>query len=57
MNIDEIRSYLLSKSFAIEDYPFDLKTPVYKVGDKMFALLSFHEPDRLSIKHIGIQYI
>jgi len=49
MTLDEIRMYLLEKPYAIEDYPFDLKTPVYKVGGKMFALLSFHESDRLSI--------
>jgi len=49
MTLDEIRKYLLQKPNAIEDYPFDLETPVYKIGGKMFSLISFHEPDRLSI--------
>ena len=49
MNKNELRDFLLSKPFAIEDYPFDMVTAVYKVGGKMFALLSTHESDRFSI--------
>ena len=49
MNRDEIKDYFLSKPYAIEDYPFDMVTPVFKVGGKMFALMSAHEKDRLSI--------
>lgn len=49
MTIDDVREYILSKKGAIEYYPFDNKTPVFKVGEKMFALFSKHEKDRNSI--------
>lgn len=49
MTRDGIKDYVLSKPHAIEDYPFDFITPVFKVGGKMFALMSAHENDRLSI--------
>ncbi len=49
MTRNQIKDYLLSKTFAVEDYPFDEETAVFKVGKKMFALLSTNEPDRFSI--------
>ncbi|MBN2795717.1 MAG: MmcQ/YjbR family DNA-binding protein [Clostridia bacterium] len=49
MNRSEVIAYLLSKPFARETYPFDEVTPVYKVGGKMFALISNHTPNRLCI--------
>jgi len=49
MTREQIKDYLLSKPHAEESYPFDFVTPVYKVGNKMFALMSDHEKDRLSI--------
>lgn len=49
MTRDEVKDYFLSKPYAVEDYPFDFVTPVFKVGGKMFALMSAHEQDRLSI--------
>ncbi|MBI9012268.1 MAG: MmcQ/YjbR family DNA-binding protein [Clostridiales bacterium] len=49
MNRKEIVDYFLSKPFSIETYPFDEVTPVFKVGGKMFALMSANESDRLSI--------
>ena len=49
MTREQIKEYLLSKPYAEEGYPFDFVTPVYKVGNKMFALMSDHEKDRLSI--------
>jgi predicted DNA-binding protein (MmcQ/YjbR family) len=45
----DIKKYLLNKNYAIEYYPFDFVTPVFKVGGKIFALISVHEKDRLSI--------
>lgn len=39
MNLDVIKHYLLSKPEALETYPFDDKTAVFKVQNKMFALL------------------
>ncbi len=49
MTREELRTYLLSLPYVEEAYPFDAVTAVYKVGNKMFALLSVHEEDRLSI--------
>lgn len=49
MTRSEVFEYLLSKPFAKETYPFDDVTAVFKVGGKMFALISEHEAERLSI--------
>ena len=47
----DVRDYLLSKPEAREDYPFDNVTPVYKVQDKMFALLTRKEGvERINLK-------
>jgi predicted DNA-binding protein (MmcQ/YjbR family) len=39
MDWEDVRQYCISKQHAIEDYPFDDRTLVIKVGGKMFALL------------------
>ena len=39
MNFKEVEEYILTMPGARLEYPFDEKTAVYKVGDKMFALL------------------
>ena len=49
MTRQEIVDYFLSKPFAKETYPFDDITAVFKVGGKMFALISENEAERLSI--------
>lgn len=49
MTRNEVFEYLLSKPFSKETYPFDDVTAVFKVGGKMFALISAHEADRLSV--------
>jgi len=38
MTHEEIERYCLGKKGAVKSYPFDTKTAVYKVGNKMFAL-------------------
>ena len=38
MNIEEFRNYCLSKKGTTESFPFDEKTLVFKVMNKMFAL-------------------
>jgi len=38
MTHEEIERYCLSKNGAVKNYPFDKKTAVFKVGNKMFAL-------------------
>lgn len=51
MNLDTIRSLLLSKPAVEETYPFDKVTMVPKVAGKMFALLALTDvPLRLTLK-------
>ena len=51
MNFATLRSYLLSKPAAVEEFPFDDETLVFKVGDKMFALLGINaDPLRINLK-------
>lgn len=47
----EVEEYLLSLPNARLDYPFGQEVAVYKVGDKMFALVAEKsDPIRLSLK-------
>jgi predicted DNA-binding protein (MmcQ/YjbR family) len=47
----EIEKYLLSMPGAKLDYPFGENTAVYKVNNKMFALVSENsDPVRISLK-------
>jgi predicted DNA-binding protein (MmcQ/YjbR family) len=47
----EVEEYLLSMPGAKLDYPFGENTAVYKVKDKMFALVSERsDPVRISLK-------
>jgi predicted DNA-binding protein (MmcQ/YjbR family) len=51
MTHKELETYLLSLPNARLDYPFGEGVAVYKVGDKMFALVAEKsEPVRLSLK-------
>ena len=51
MNADAIRIYCLSKMAVTESFPFDNNTLVFKVANKMFALLSLERnPLRVSLK-------
>ncbi len=50
MNKDGIKNYFLSKKGAFEDYPFDDVTAVYKVKNKMFALINMKEPLSVNLK-------
>jgi predicted DNA-binding protein (MmcQ/YjbR family) len=38
LTLQDIRAYCSSRKGAVEDFPFDFKTLVFKVGGKMFAL-------------------
>ncbi len=40
METEEIREYCLSKKAVTESFPFDNETLVFKVGGKMFLLIS-----------------
>ena len=45
MNIEELRTYCLAVKGASESLPFDDKTLVYKVMNKMFAYFSLQPKD------------
>lgn len=46
MNIEEIREYCLSLKAASEYFPFDDVTLVFRVMDKMFALLPLDSAEK-----------
>lgn len=50
MNIEELRSYCLSKLAATESFPFDDVTLVFKVKNKMFSIISLDGDLRISLK-------
>ena len=51
MNIEEFRDYCLSKKYVTECFPFDEKTLVFKVADKMFALSGLeNQPSKVNLK-------
>ena len=50
MNVEEIRTYCLEKVATTESFPFDETTLVFKVKNKMFALLSLDEPLSINLK-------
>lgn len=50
MNFIQIDKYILSKNGATFDYPFDDKVRVYRVCDKMFALMVDAIPLKINLK-------
>lgn len=51
MNSEEIRDYCLLKKGVEESFPFDKETLVFKVGNKMFALMSLdRQPTSINLK-------
>ena len=51
MNAEEIREYCLAKKAVTEGFPFDNETLVFKVGGKMFLLMSLEkQPISISVK-------
>lgn len=51
MDHKTVEEYILSMPNAVRDYPFGEEVAVYKVNDKMFALIQEgKEPVRLSLK-------
>ncbi len=51
MDHKSVEEYILSMPNAVLDYPFGTEVAVYKVGGKMFALISEgKEPVQLSLK-------
>lgn len=51
MNVEEFRDYCLAKKHVTESFPFDKETLVFKVADKMFALIGLEQkPSRVNLK-------
>jgi predicted DNA-binding protein (MmcQ/YjbR family) len=51
MQKEALQMYFLSKAGAVETFPFDEVTAVYKVGQKMFALISSESENlRINLK-------
>lgn len=50
MNVEEIREYCLKKKLTTESFPFDDVTLVFKVNNKMFAIVSLDGDLRISLK-------
>jgi predicted DNA-binding protein (MmcQ/YjbR family) len=51
MNHKTVEDYVLSMPDAVLDYPFGKEVAVYKVADKMFALIQEgSDPVRISLK-------
>jgi predicted DNA-binding protein (MmcQ/YjbR family) len=51
MNVEEFRTYCLSKKGVTEEFPFDEVTLVFKVMGKMFALCGLeHVPFQIALK-------
>ena len=51
MKLEELEKVLISKNSSIKEFPFDNKTMVFKVMNKMFALVSIEDsPLRINLK-------
>jgi len=50
MNIEELRTYCLSKKRVTEDLPFGPDTLVFKVMDKIFLLTGMEQPLQFNVK-------
>jgi predicted DNA-binding protein (MmcQ/YjbR family) len=51
MNLETINTYLIKKNGSVREIPFGPEHHVYKVGGKMFALVSWQEdPLRVNLK-------
>jgi len=50
MNIEFFRDYCLAKKAVTESFPFNKKTLVFKVAEKMFALTSLEGDFKVNLK-------
>jgi predicted DNA-binding protein (MmcQ/YjbR family) len=50
MNIEDLRNFCLSLKGTTESFPFDEVTLVFKVGDKMYALVNLDGPVGINLK-------
>ena len=50
MTFKQLETYIMKKKGVTYDYPFDEKTRVYRIAEKMFALTSEEKPVRVNLK-------
>jgi predicted DNA-binding protein (MmcQ/YjbR family) len=50
VDIELLRDYCLKKTHVTESFPFDEDTLVFKVGGKLFALVSLKENSSVNLK-------
>lgn len=50
MDIEKAREYCISKKAVTECFPFDEYNLVFKVVDRMFALINLEKPDMIFLK-------
>ena len=50
MTFKQLETYIMKKQGATYDYPFDEKTRVYRIAEKMFALTSEEKPVSVNLK-------
>jgi predicted DNA-binding protein (MmcQ/YjbR family) len=50
MNIETLREYCLQKEAVTESFPFGEDVLVFKVMNKIFALISLNKPDYVNLK-------
>ena len=50
MDLEKVRLQCLSKLGASESFPFDNQTLVFKVGEKIFALLDVEHTESINLK-------
>lgn len=50
MDIENLRELCISKKGVTEDFPFDADTLVFKVGGKMFCVVSINNADSCILK-------
>ncbi len=50
MNIESLREYCLSKKESTEGFPFDESTLVFKIFNKMFALIDLESDLSINLK-------
>lgn len=50
MDVEKVREYCLNKKGVTESFPFDDTTLVFKVMNKMYALLNLEPPVSINLK-------
>ena len=51
MNIEDLRTYCISRKGVTENFPFDNNTLVFKVGNKIFALVNIEKKEFINLNN------